>query len=202
MHTCVCARKTPAHLHTCTHTDRPAHAHTCFVTLPPIISPPSSCTRVSQAGAEPAEMMIRDLVACEHEYINTDHPDFIGGTRAVKVGATAPSVPCWGCYLCRWCSAAQVLSGRLWLSFLSLQTRPAKQGSVNWMYGRDDVLPACLLVLCLPLQTVMEAREARKAAAVDSGDQGRPVCTQSAVAHPTLAECVCFICHEISPNLL
>jgi hypothetical protein len=32
-------------------------------------------------------MMIRDLVACEHEYINTDHPDFIGGTRAVKVGA-------------------------------------------------------------------------------------------------------------------
>lgn len=30
--------------------------------------------------------MIRELVACEHEYINTDHPDFIGGTRAVKVG--------------------------------------------------------------------------------------------------------------------
>jgi hypothetical protein len=29
--------------------------------------------------------MIRELVACEHEYINTDHPDFIGGTRAVKV---------------------------------------------------------------------------------------------------------------------
>lgn len=39
----------------------------------------------SQAGAEPAEKMIRELVACEHEYINTDHPDFIGGTRAVKV---------------------------------------------------------------------------------------------------------------------
>eukprot|EP00775_Hariotina_reticulata_P001703 gene1703-2048_t len=37
-----------------------------------------------QAGAEPAEKMIRELVACEHEYINTDHPDFIGGTRAVK----------------------------------------------------------------------------------------------------------------------
>jgi hypothetical protein len=36
----VCVRKTPAHLHTCTHTDRPAHAHTCFVTLPPIIPPP------------------------------------------------------------------------------------------------------------------------------------------------------------------
>ena len=28
--------------------------------------------------------MIRELVECEHEYINTDHPDFIGGTRAVK----------------------------------------------------------------------------------------------------------------------
>ena len=39
-----------------------------------------------QSGAEPAEKMIRELVACEHEYINTDHPDFIGGTRAVKVG--------------------------------------------------------------------------------------------------------------------
>eukprot|EP00878_Enallax_costatus_P013508 GHUV01014123.1.p1 GENE.GHUV01014123.1~~GHUV01014123.1.p1 ORF type:complete len:883 (+),score=283.34 GHUV01014123.1:471-3119(+) len=37
-----------------------------------------------QAGAEPAEKMIRELIACEHEYINTDHPDFIGGTRAVK----------------------------------------------------------------------------------------------------------------------
>eukprot|EP00879_Flechtneria_rotunda_P015506 GHRR01016216.1.p1 GENE.GHRR01016216.1~~GHRR01016216.1.p1 ORF type:complete len:589 (+),score=198.40 GHRR01016216.1:203-1969(+) len=37
-----------------------------------------------QSGAEPAEKMIRELVACEHEYINTDHPDFIGGTRAVK----------------------------------------------------------------------------------------------------------------------
>ena len=44
-----------------------------------------------QSGAEPAEKMIRELVACEHEYINTDHPDFIGGTRAVKVG--------WGCQL-------------------------------------------------------------------------------------------------------
>ncbi|KAF8057938.1 DRP3A [Scenedesmus sp. PABB004] len=37
-----------------------------------------------QAGAEPAEKMIRELVACEHDYINTDHPDFLGGTRAVK----------------------------------------------------------------------------------------------------------------------
>lgn len=36
--------------------------------------------------------MIRELVACEHEYINTDHPDFIGGTRAVKVRP--------GCYDC------------------------------------------------------------------------------------------------------
>ena len=34
-------------------------------------------------GAEPAERMIRDLVSCEHSYINTDHPHFIGGSRAI-----------------------------------------------------------------------------------------------------------------------
>jgi dynamin 1-like protein len=28
--------------------------------------------------------MIKNLVACEHDYINTDHPDFIGGPGAVK----------------------------------------------------------------------------------------------------------------------
>jgi hypothetical protein len=39
--------------------------------------------------------MIRELVACEHEYINTDHPDFIGGTRAVKV--RLHSVVIWHC---------------------------------------------------------------------------------------------------------
>jgi dynamin 1-like protein len=27
--------------------------------------------------------MIRDLVACEHAYINTDHPSFVGGNRAI-----------------------------------------------------------------------------------------------------------------------
>ncbi|KAF6266399.1 P-loop containing nucleoside triphosphate hydrolase protein [Scenedesmus sp. NREL 46B-D3] len=48
-----------------------------------LMSPSLSC----KSGAEPAEKMIRELVACEHEYINTDHPDFIGGTRAVKVQA-------------------------------------------------------------------------------------------------------------------
>ncbi|GBF90976.1 hypothetical protein Rsub_03831 [Raphidocelis subcapitata] len=37
-----------------------------------------------QAGADPAERMIRALVECEHDYINTDHPEFIGGTRAIK----------------------------------------------------------------------------------------------------------------------
>ena len=36
-------------------------------------------------GAQPADRMIRDLVACEHDYINTDHPEFIGGSRAVEV---------------------------------------------------------------------------------------------------------------------
>ena len=34
-------------------------------------------------GAAPAERMIRDLVSCEHSYINTDHPHFIGGSRAI-----------------------------------------------------------------------------------------------------------------------
>lgn len=41
-------------------------------------------------GAAPAERMIRDLVDCEHAYINTDHPQFIGGNRALsQVGASA-----------------------------------------------------------------------------------------------------------------
>ena len=35
-------------------------------------------------GAEPAELMIRHLVDCEHAYINTDHPQFIGGNRALS----------------------------------------------------------------------------------------------------------------------
>lgn len=35
-------------------------------------------------GAAPAERMIRDLVECEHAYINTDHPQFIGGNRALS----------------------------------------------------------------------------------------------------------------------
>ena len=44
------------------------------------------------SGAQPAESMIRDLIECEHSYINTDHPDFIGGSRAIaQVGR--PSKP-------------------------------------------------------------------------------------------------------------
>jgi dynamin 1-like protein len=35
------------------------------------------------AGAGPAEHMIRNLVACELAYINTSHPRFIGGNRAI-----------------------------------------------------------------------------------------------------------------------
>lgn len=34
-------------------------------------------------GAAPAERMIRDVVACELAYINTDHPAFVGGNRAI-----------------------------------------------------------------------------------------------------------------------
>jgi hypothetical protein len=44
--------------------------------------------------------MIRELVACEHEYINTDHPDFIGGTRAVKVGQQSIFIRCYVVSLC------------------------------------------------------------------------------------------------------
>ena len=35
------------------------------------------------AGAGPAERMIRDQVECELAYINTDHPQFLGGSRAI-----------------------------------------------------------------------------------------------------------------------
>lgn len=35
------------------------------------------------SGAAPADRMIRDLIECEHSYINTDHPSFIGGSRAI-----------------------------------------------------------------------------------------------------------------------
>lgn len=35
------------------------------------------------AGTSPAEMMIRNLVSCELAYINTSHPQFIGGNRAI-----------------------------------------------------------------------------------------------------------------------
>ena len=36
-------------------------------------------------GAQPTVRMIRDFAACEHAYINTDHPSFIGGNRAVAL---------------------------------------------------------------------------------------------------------------------
>ncbi|KAL4459064.1 hypothetical protein ABPG75_013929 [Micractinium tetrahymenae] len=35
------------------------------------------------AGTGPAEQQIRNLVACELAYINTSHPQFIGGNRAI-----------------------------------------------------------------------------------------------------------------------
>ena len=37
------------------------------------------------SGAEPAERMIRNLVDCELAYINTDHPSFIGGSKAISM---------------------------------------------------------------------------------------------------------------------
>lgn len=37
-----------------------------------------------RSGADPAEKMIRHLVDCEHDYINCDHPEFIGGRGAIR----------------------------------------------------------------------------------------------------------------------
>lgn len=37
-----------------------------------------------RSGADPAERMIRHLVECEHDYINCDHPEFIGGRGAIR----------------------------------------------------------------------------------------------------------------------
>ncbi|GIL71585.1 hypothetical protein Vretimale_710 [Volvox reticuliferus] len=37
-----------------------------------------------RSGAAPAEAMIRSLVECECDYINCDHPDFIGGRGAIR----------------------------------------------------------------------------------------------------------------------
>jgi hypothetical protein len=36
------------------------------------------------AGTAPAEQQIQNLVACELAYINTSHPQFIGGNRAIQ----------------------------------------------------------------------------------------------------------------------
>eukprot|EP00798_Chlamydomonas_sp_ICE-L_P011575 gene11575-34274_t len=37
-----------------------------------------------KSGADPAESMIRSLVACETDYINCDHSEFIGGRGAIR----------------------------------------------------------------------------------------------------------------------
>ncbi len=37
-----------------------------------------------RSGAAPADAMIRSLVDCECDYINCDHPDFIGGRGAIR----------------------------------------------------------------------------------------------------------------------
>ena len=65
-------------------------------------------------GAAPAERMIRDLVACEHAYINTDHPSFVGGNRAIaQVQCCCPLHPCVSTWWSRGdkrqsCQAAEV----------------------------------------------------------------------------------------------
>lgn len=37
------------------------------------------------SGADPAERMIHDTMDCELAYINTDHPQFLGGSRAIGI---------------------------------------------------------------------------------------------------------------------
>jgi hypothetical protein len=53
----------------------------CLRAAPCVLRRVCAC---AQQGAQPAERFIRDLVECEQQYINTDNPAFIGGTRAVK----------------------------------------------------------------------------------------------------------------------
>eukprot|EP00200_Dunaliella_tertiolecta_P012263 CAMPEP_0202375302 /NCGR_PEP_ID=MMETSP1127-20130417/6003_1 /ASSEMBLY_ACC=CAM_ASM_000462 /TAXON_ID=3047 /ORGANISM="Dunaliella tertiolecta, Strain CCMP1320" /LENGTH=673 /DNA_ID=CAMNT_0048972739 /DNA_START=12 /DNA_END=2029 /DNA_ORIENTATION=- len=37
-----------------------------------------------RSGADPAERMIGSLIECEHDFINCDHPEFIGGRGAIR----------------------------------------------------------------------------------------------------------------------
>ncbi|KAF5830210.1 Dynamin GTPase effector domain-containing protein [Dunaliella salina] len=37
-----------------------------------------------RSGADPAERMIGNLIECEHDFINCDHPEFIGGRGAIR----------------------------------------------------------------------------------------------------------------------
>ncbi|KAG2490563.1 hypothetical protein HYH03_010957 [Edaphochlamys debaryana] len=54
-----------------------------------------------RSGAAPADAMLRSLVECECDYINCDHPDFVGGRGAIRAvlqdraarGASAASRP-------------------------------------------------------------------------------------------------------------
>lgn len=72
--------RTPPH-------DHPLTPHTTHPTLPPFLSPQSLLSEAVEefisAGTGPAEQQIRNLVACELAYINTSHPQFIGGNRAI-----------------------------------------------------------------------------------------------------------------------
>ncbi len=52
-----------------------------FPTLQTVLS--EAVEDLVNSGAGPAEHMIRNLVACELAYINTSHPQFIGGNRAI-----------------------------------------------------------------------------------------------------------------------
>jgi len=52
-----------------------------FPTLQTVLS--EAVEDLVNSGASPAENMIRNLIACELAYINTSHPQFIGGNRAI-----------------------------------------------------------------------------------------------------------------------
>ena len=61
-------------------------------------------------GSQPCEQMLRDLVACEHAYINIEHPDFIGGSRAIArvggqgvlAGVVAIGTHLWQLFVITW----------------------------------------------------------------------------------------------------
>ena len=114
------------------------------------------------SGAQPAERMIRDIIECEHSYINTDHADFIGGSRAIaQVSARA----------CR---------GLLLFTVLSLDSGEAgisamisgQLASVVRSVQEDNTEGSCVSLNALVAVQVMERRQAAAEEAEEQGSEG------------------------------